>query len=136
MAVILKNHTYTIFFYFFVFLPLYSLIFVQVFKRFKKNISGIDAPFLHCVFYAYTSWFILSSFSASLAFLLLSINAFSYYFFIHFFLVIPIVSFCFSAIFFFLTEKKYTKNLFPDLIIFLSSFSLFLSLTYMALKFW
>ncbi|CDR33761.1 Putative membrane protein [Criblamydia sequanensis CRIB-18] len=131
---ILSNYVYATIFYFLVFIPFYTLILLPSFCRLQKRISGLEKSSISCFFYFYASLCIISLFAASLSYFLLVTNTRSFYFLIHFFIIIPLVSLLSSCVISRIGNKKRLTDYILDLGIFLTSFSLFTSFIYMGLK--
>lgn len=136
MNTILGNYIYLSAFYFFVFTPLYSLFLFSTFYFFSKKKSLIEISSRKCFYYFYMACCIASLFAASLSYLLLVSNTGSYYFSIHYFIVVPILSLLSGVVFSGVVDKDYIKYYLSNLGIFLNSISLFISLIYMGLKFY
>lgn len=136
MNTIFSNYIYVTAFYFLALLPFFSLIFLSAFCSFQKKISGLERSLMKCFFYFYALWCIVSLFAASLSYLLLATNTGSYYFSIHFFVIVPVLSMLSGVIFSGIINKNCIKEYLSNLGIFLNSFSLFTSFIYMGLKFY
>lgn len=131
---IFGNYMYLTGFYFFAFVPLYSLALLLTFCVFRKKKSVLEKSLIKYYLYFYAACCIASLFAASLSYLLLSTNTGSYYFPIHFFVAVPVLSLLSGCVFSGITNKGCVKNYASNLGIFLNSFSLFSSFIYMGLK--
>lgn len=134
MELIFSDYIYVLIFYIFVCIPLYSLALLRPFCAIQKKISGIDRSLIHCFLYSCATWTTLSLFAASLSYFLLVTKTGSYYFLVHFFIVIPAVSLLSSLIISRMKNQNGMGSNYLDLGVFLCSFSLFTSFIYMGLK--
>lgn len=132
--VIFSNFIYAGIFYFFVFIPLISLVLLPAFRSLQRKISVIERGWLKCYCFAYAIWSLVSLFAASLSYLLLKTNTGSYFFIVHFFVVIPLLCLFFSYVLSRIRNIGSIKDYYSDLSMFLMFFSLFSSLFFMGFK--
>lgn len=131
---ILSNYIYATIFYFLVFIPLYTLILLPSFCRLQKRISDLEKSSLKGFFYFYASLCIISLFAGSLSYFLIVSKTGSYYFLIHFFIIIPLISLLSNCVISRIRNRKCLTDYIFDLGIFLTTFSLFTSFIYMGLN--
>ena len=134
MSTIFGNFIYLMAFYFLVLLPFCSLVLLRAFRAFQRKISGLEGGWIKSLFYSYLMWCILSLFAASLAYLQITLKTGSYYFLIHFFLVVPVLSLLLGMLFSKIKNKDCTKDFSTNVGTVLNFFSFFIAFIYMGLK--
>ena len=132
---ILTNNIYLMASYFIFAVPIFALTSLRLLRTANQNIECLEGSFFRNFFTSYAIWSIVTLFAASLAYLILMTNSKSNYFYIHFFLVIPVISLLSSLLITRTQGKKRLTSCVSGLLFFLSVFSLIITFIYMGMKF-